>query len=58
MANLPGWVLKNGLRETWGVVGGAWMQHDDQVEALGIQWILDQVPYQILETGKYARNSC
>jgi hypothetical protein len=40
VANLPGWVLKNGLRETWGVVGGAWMQHDDQVEALGIQWIL------------------
>lgn len=32
VANLPGWVLKNGLRETWGVVGGAWMQYDDQVE--------------------------
>ena len=33
VANLPGWVLKNGLRETWGVVSGAWMQHDDLVEA-------------------------
>eukprot|EP00435_Cladocopium_sp_Y103_P005238 s1644_g1.t1 len=32
VANLPGWVLQNGLRETWGVVSGAWMQHDDQVE--------------------------
>jgi len=32
VASLPGWVLKNALRETWKVVSGAWMQYDDQVE--------------------------
>lgn len=32
VAELPGWLLKNGLRETWGVVSGAWMQYDDLVE--------------------------
>lgn len=32
VASLPGWLLEQGLRETWAVVGGAWMQFDDLVE--------------------------
>ena len=32
VCSLPGEVLRQGLRETWQVVGGAWMQHDDLVE--------------------------
>ncbi|CAJ1332425.1 unnamed protein product [Effrenium voratum] len=31
VAELPGWILQ-GLRETWKVVSGAWMQHDDGIE--------------------------
>ena len=34
VAELPGWLLKGSLRETWNVVSGAWMQFDDLVEAL------------------------
>lgn len=42
VAELPGWLLKNGLRETWGVVSGAWMQYDDLVEAEGSAVRLDK----------------
>merc|ERR1712060_55509 len=29
---VPGRALREGLRATWNIVSGAWMQYDDQVE--------------------------
>ena len=33
VAPVPGELLQFGLRDTWQNISGAWMQHDDQLEA-------------------------
>ena len=35
VALVPGELLQFGLRDTWRSISGAWMQHDDQLEAGG-----------------------
>jgi len=32
VAVIPGHLIRDGLKETWRCISGAWMQHDDQVE--------------------------
>jgi len=54
VAQLPGYLLKGGLRETWCAPGGGWMQYDDAVEVDADGFVI-RIDRQEIDPGRIYR---